>query len=420
MRCIAHVLRHLEGTLDSSLDAFRVVVLHGARQCGKSTLARRITQRRGGTYVTLDDDATRDVALADPDTFLRSSDPPLAIDEIQLGGDRLVRAVKRLVDGDPTPGQVLLTGSTNFLTVPTISESLAGRARLLRLWPLSEAELTGRPPRMIDGWFDGETAGGRVARLDRDGYLSLACRGGYPEVVDLAAELRAAWFESYAETVLQRDIVALADVRRGAALSNLLRWTATMTGQELNVSRAAQTLGLDRATVVAYVEWLRSVFLVHELPAWSRNLTSRVARRTKVHLCDPGLAADLLGVTPVALSDPRQPATGPLLETFVVDEIAKQLSATSARIALSHYRDHRGHEIDLVLERNDGAVVAVEVKATSSPTAGQLAQSRWLRDRLDATAPGTFRAGVLLHTGSQAASVGDRLHLLPIAALWAG
>ena len=419
MRCIAHVLRHLEGTLDSSLDAFRVVVLHGARQCGKSTLARRITQRRGGTYVTLDDDATRDVALADPDTFLRSSDPPLAIDEIQLGGDRLVRAVKRLVDGDPTPGQVLLTGSTNFLTVPTISESLAGRARLLRLWPLSEAELTGRPPRMIDGWFDGETAGGRVARLDRDGYLSLACRGGYPEVVDLAAELRAAWFESYAETVLQRDIVALADVRRGAALSNLLRWTATMTGQELNVSRAAQTLGLDRATVVAYVEWLRSVFLVHELPAWSRNLTSRVARRTKVHLCDPGLAADLLGVTPVALSDPRQPATGPLLETFVVDEIAKQLSASSARVTLNHYRDHRDHEVDLVLERNDGAIVAVEVKATSSPTAGQLTHSQWLRDRVDSTTPGAFRGGVLLHTGPQAATVGDRLHLLPIAALWA-
>lgn len=379
-----------------------------------------ITQRRGGTYVTLDDDATRDVALADPDTFLRSYDVPLAVDEIQLGGDRLVRAVKRLVDEDPTPGRVLLTGSTNFLTVPTISESLAGRARLLRLWPLSEAELAGRPPRVIDGWFEGETIGGDVPRLDRDRYLSLACRGGYPEVVELAGELRAAWFESYAETVLQRDIVALADIRRGAALSDLLRWTATMTGQELNISRAAQTLGLDRATVVAYVEWLRSVFLVHELPAWSRNLTSRVSRRTKVHLCDPGLAADLLGVTPLALRDPTQPATGPLLETFVVDEIAKQLSTMSARVALNHYRDHRGHEVDLVLERNDGAVVAVEIKATSSPTAGQLAQSRWLRDRLDATAPGTFRAGVLLYTGSQAATVGDRLHLLPIAALWAG
>ncbi len=398
---------------------FRVVVLHGARQCGKSTLARAVTARRSGTYVTLDDDATRDIALADPDTFLRSYATPLAIDEIQLGGDRLVRAVKRLVDEDPTPGRVLLTGSTNFLTVPTISESLAGRARLLRLWPLSEAELAGRPPRVIEGWFDEGFVTSSIPVLDRDDYLSLACRGGYPEVRELTAEQRAAWFESYAETVLQRDIVALADIRRSAALSDLLRWTAATTAQELNVSSAARTLGLDRATVAAYVEWLRSVFLVQELPAWSRNLTSRVSRRTKVHVCDPGLASDLLGVTPEALRVPTHPATGPLLETFVVDEIAKQLSASSARVTLNHYRDHRDHEVDLVLERNDGAIVAVEVKATSSPTAGQLTHSQWLRDRVDSTTPGAFRGGVLLHTGPQAATVGDRLHLLPIAALWA-
>lgn len=331
----------------------------------------------------------------------------------------MVRAVKRLVDEDPTPGRVLLTGSTNFLTVPTISESLAGRARLLRLWPLYEAELPGRPPRVIEGWFDGGFVTGSIPGLDRDDYLSLACRGGYPEVRELTAEQRAAWFESYAETVLQRDIVALADIRRSAALSDLLRWTAATTAQELNVSSAARTLGLDRATVTAYVEWLRSVFLVHELPAWSRNLTSRVSRRTRVHQCDPGLASDLLGVTPEALRAPTHPATGPLLETFVVDEIAKQLSASSARVTLNHYRDHRDHEVDLVLERNDGAIVAVEVKATSSPTAGQLAHSQWLRDRVDSVAPGAFRGGVLLHTGPQAATVGDRLHLLPIAALGA-
>ncbi|MYA38312.1 MAG: AAA family ATPase [Acidimicrobiia bacterium] len=140
------VERHLRSNLNEALDAFRVAVLHGARQCGKTTLARLVMEERKGSYTTLDDDATREAALNDPITFLAEHPKPLAVDEVQLGGDRLIRAVKQLVDVDPTPGRFLLTGSTNFLTVPTISESLAGRARILRLWPLSQAELAGRPP----------------------------------------------------------------------------------------------------------------------------------------------------------------------------------------------------------------------------------------------------------------------------------
>ena len=146
--------RHLHSKLNEALDTFRVVVLHGARQCGKTTLARLVTEERNGAYTTLDDDATREAALNDPITFLTEQPKPLTVDEIQLGGDRLIRAVKKLVDIDPTPGRFFLTGSTNFLTVPTISESLAGRVRILRLWPLSEAELAGRPPAGIDQWFE--------------------------------------------------------------------------------------------------------------------------------------------------------------------------------------------------------------------------------------------------------------------------
>ncbi len=411
--------RHLGPRIEEALEWSRVVMLHGARQCGKTTLARMIAERRGGTYVSLDDEAQRQIALADPVTFLLGHQHPLVVDEIQLGGDRLVRAVKQLVDAERTPGRFLLTGSTNFLTVPTVSESLAGRVQIFRLWPLSQAELAGVAPAEIDGWFDGSPAAPATAGTTRDEYLARVCRGGYPEVVGLAADRRRRWFRGYVETVTQRDIAALADIRKTAALGALLRWTAGITAGAVNLSDAARRLQISRSVITSYFEWLRTVFLVHELPAWSRSLPSRPVRRSKYHLTDSGLAAGLLRVDAGALARPGAPATGPLLETFAVNEIAGQLSASRRDCTLSHYRDNQGREIDLVLEDAREGVVAVEIKATRSPDPRRLDHLAWLRHRLDAVAPGTFRAGVLLHTGEQSGKVGDRLHLRPIDSLWA-
>ena len=410
--------RHLRPRIDEALDAFRVVVLHGARQCGKTTLARLVTEQRGGTYVSLDDDAAREAALADPITFLADRRRPLAVDEIQLGGDRVVRAVKQLVDADPAPGRFLLTGSTNFLTVPAISESLAGRVRILRLCPLSERELSGGAPPDIGRWFEGPAGPAPLEPLGRDEYLRRLCRGGYPEAVRLDPAMRRDWFESYMETVIQRDLAALADIRKVAALPRLLRWTAALGGGEINVSAVSRRLGMDRATILSYLEWLGVVFLIIRVPAWPRDLTARAARRPKIYLTDSGLAADLIGADPDGLAAPVHPAAGPLIETFAINEIARQVTASPDRIDLHHYRDHRGHEVDLILERPDGTIAAVEVKATRSPTAAQLGHVRWLRDRIDRAAPSLFKAGTLLHTGNQAVTVGDRLHLRPLQTLW--
>ncbi len=410
--------RHLRPYLNEALDTFRVVVLHGARQSGKTTLARLVTEERHGAYMTLDDDATREAAIGDPTTFLTEQPKPLTVDEVQLGGDRLIRAVKQLVDADPTPGRFLLTGSTNFLSVPTISESLAGRVRILRLWPLSQAELEGRTASVIDQWFEQPDRIGPRKHMKRREYLECVCRGGYPEVLNLPSRLRDDWFQSYLETVLQRDIFELADVRRKAAVPQLLRWTASATAAELNITGVANALGIDRSTVVTYLEWLQTVFLIHLLPQWSRNYTKRTVRRPKLHLTDSGIAASLLGIAPAMLIPATAPATGPLLETFTVNEIARQLSNTQSRINMFSYRDYPGREIDLILERRDGTIVAIEIKATSSPTASQLRHVRWLRDKLDAITPGTFQAGLLLHTGPQTLTIGDRLHLHPINTLW--
>ena len=330
--------RHVGVRLSETLDSARVVVLHGARQSGKTTLARALASDRGGTYLTLDDDQVLDAALADPHTFVRAYPYPLVIDEIQVAGERLVRALKMAVDTDPIRGRYVIVGSTNFLTVPTISESLAGRVAILQLSPLSQAEIVGivlkvgagGVPGVIGHWFDGQFGRAAPSETSRDGYLEKVCAGGYPEVIDLEPHPRIGWFESYTDTVIARDIVALGDIRRASLLSRLLRLAAASTATEINIARWAQRLGADRATVESYLGWLQTVFLVRYLPSWTRNRAARVIRRPKLHLTDSGLAAALVGFDADALRPPTATGTGPLFETFVVNEIARQVGPVFA------------------------------------------------------------------------------------------
>lgn len=392
-------------------------MLHGARQSGKTTLARRIARQRGGSYVTLDDDASRRAALDDPMAYLSALTKPAVIDEVQLGGDRVVRAVKRIVDDSDARGGFLLTGSTDFLSVPTISESLAGRARILRLHPFSEAELAGCRQLDLDEWLDACSIEPPPQAADRAGYMGRVCRGGFPEAVALPSSERPRWHRSYLETVVQRDITELGDIRRGEALVELVLWLAANSGGELNVQAACQQLGVDRSTFNRYLAWLRTVFMIRTVPAWSRKYAARIIRRPKLYFADTGMAAALLGIDADALASPTSTVSGPLLETFVLDELARQAIETF-EVRLHHLRHYDGHEVDIVVERSDGAVAAIEVKATGSPSDSHLKPLRTLRDRLDRSAPGTFRIGVLLHTGPYCHRIGDRLWLAPINVLW--
>ena len=419
---LPYVERHAHQAVLNALDTSRVVMLHGARQSGKTTLAKQVAAERQGSYVSLDDDAVLAAAVDDPVSFLAAGASPRVIDEVQRGGDRLIRAVKRLVDDEPSAGRFLLTGSTNFLTVPTISESLAGRVRLLQLRPLSRAELAGTPSCAIDAWRDGTPdlrAGGRTSRRE---YLDTVCHGGYPGALRLSRqhEALAAWFEDYTTTVIGRDLGLLASIRDESAMDRLLAWAAACTASTLNVADAARRLGITRPTLNRYLEWLRSVFLVEALPAWSRNPLRRAVQRPKIHLTDSGLAAALLITSAEALAEPTSTAVGPLLETFVINEIARQASTNTRRPTLRHYRDRDGREVDLILEWRDGSAVAIEVKASQSPSPSAAGQLAWLRDRLDAASPGAFRAGVLLHTGQAHLKLADRLYVAPIDTLWSG
>ncbi|MBB5790841.1 ATP-binding protein [Jiangella mangrovi] len=413
------ISRRVFGIALESMTAFRVVVLHGARQVGKTTLAQLLAAHIDAGYVTLDRNEDREVAVADPQTFIESLGTPQVIDEVQRVGEPLVLAIKQVVDADRRPGQYLLTGSTNFLTVPSIAETLAGRTDIVPLWPLSMGEVTQGDDDFVDRAFsDPERLLDHEGRpRSRSEYFDLLCAGGYPEVQDLSGRLRQRWFARYVQTVIQREIEVAADIRRADALRDLVRFFAATTAQELVLSKAAERLGLDRSTVSTYEPWLETVFLVHRIPAWSRNLTAKVIKRPKIYLSDTGIAAALLGKDSTALQQPTDPAAGPLFETFVANELSKQLTWSDVSARLFHFRDASGSEVDLVLESDDGRVVGIEVKATSTPRGDDFRGLRLLRDRLAQT--GTeFVAGVVLHTGERRLPFGDRLFALPAADLW--
>ena len=211
------VRRRIEALIRDRLSTFRVVVLHGPRQSGKTTLARRLVG--GGTFLSLDDPTLLPVALDDPVGFVAHRARPVVIDEIQRGGDDLVRAVKLAVDADPSPGQFLLTGSTSFLTVPVLSESLAGRAVFADLAPFSEVEIEGAAGGLLARLAEGpnHSGGSRPAQASLLGeppskvaqpeYAERIARGGYPEVLGLSAGDRRVWFDAYVRTTVSRDIV---------------------------------------------------------------------------------------------------------------------------------------------------------------------------------------------------------------------
>jgi predicted AAA+ superfamily ATPase len=395
-----------------SLGDTRVVTVNGARQVGKSTLARLLAGDFPGHVVrVLDDAATLRAAHDDPAGFVRH--PGLVvIDEVQLAPD-LFRAIKVVVDEDPRPGRFLLTGSAQILALRDLPDALPGRMEIIELWPLSQGEIDGAPDRFVDAAFGGGPALEHSSALRKRDYLERAVRGGYPEAVARSPRRRAAFFESYLTTLIERDVRALAQIERRGELRRLLALLAGRSGGLLVPHGLAAQAGLPDTTVRRYVELLAAVFLVKQVPAWTPGPTGRAVGTPKLAFVDTGVAAYLLGQDVARLGEPDG-AAGPLLETFVVSELARQLTWNEQQARLYHYRTRDGVEVDAVLEAADGRVVAVEVKAGATVRTEDLAGLRHLRNRVG----DRFVAGIVLYTGQQTLPFGDRLRALPMEALW--
>jgi len=305
------------------------------------------------------------------------------------------------------------------LLLPRLSDSLVGRMEILTLWPLAQSEVTGGGS-FVDAVFAGESVGegpwsGAESRPPtREDVHRLIVLGGFPEVRTLRdAQRRSAWFASYVTTILQRDVRDIANVDGLVTMPALLHQLAARSATLLNASELSRGAGLKLTTLNRYLALLETVYLVHRLPAWTPNLGRRLVRSPKLHFVDCGLAAHLIGLDERGLRAAPQ-ALGALLETFVVNELQKQLGWARARARLFHFRSADRKEVDIVIEDATGHIVGVEVRATATPGQADFSGLRALKE----LAGERFVRGVVLHLGDAALPFGDRLEAAPVASLW--
>lgn len=396
----------------TALTDTRVVTVNGARQAGKSTLARLAASgAHNPLFRMLDDPTTLRAAYDDPVGFVEH-DGLLVVDEVQLAPE-LFRAIKLAVDTDPRPGRFLLTGSARILALRDLPDALPGRMETVELWPFSQGEIDAEPDRFVDAAFARGPALLHDSTLRRSDYLERVSRGGYPEAVRRTPRRRAAFFESYLTTLIERDVAELSVIERRGELRRLLGLLAGRAGGLLVPSTLATQSGVPRTTLGRYLELLSAVFLVKQVPAWTAGTTGRAIGTPKLAYVDSGLASHLLGQDATRLGEPGG-AAGPMVESFVLSELARQLTWSDERVSLFHYRTRDGVEVDAVLEAADGRIVGIEVKAGATVRGEDLAGLRHLAARVGPR----FVAGYVLYTGQQTQSFGDRLLALPLDALW--
>ena len=388
-----------------------VVCLLGPRQSGKSALAQRHDRTR--PYVTFDDATLLGAAAADPVGFLAGVPAIVTLDEIQRV-PALLSAIKMSVDRDRRAGRFLLTGSANLLLLPAVSESLAGRMEVVRLYPLTEAEKAREPGRFVERLLAGSFRPRiHTGQPDPGDLVRRLLQGGYPEARRRTGARLRQWHRDYIDALIQRDARDIANLRNLDHLGTLLTLLALQTAQLLNVTAAAKHVGIRRETAENHLSALERLFLVRRLPAWHRNDARRLVKAPKVHVVDSGLAATLAGLSADDWIRNRE-RFGHILESFVLHQLVAQAGWTDTDLRFWHYRDKDHIEVDVVITRGR-QVWGVEVKAGATVTAGD---GHGLR-RLAEQSGKHFQGGVILYAGTSTLPTADpRILAVPLAELW--
>ena len=395
-----------------------VVAVHGARTVGKSTVVRSLAASAERTVVDLDDPETRDAVDASPSAFA-GAEPPVFFDEYQHV-PAILDTIKAELNRDLRPGRFVLTGSTRYSSLPAAAQSLTGRLHVVTLWPLSQGEIDGTEERFAERLLtDPATLVTPAASTtSRREYVDRLLRGGFPlAVLRKRGASRNRWFDDYLNLVIERDVAELSNIRQREKMPRLVAHLAGRTAQVLNVARLGAEVGIERSTAEHYVRLLEAAFVIHRLPAWGTTLRARASPKPKLHLVDSGVAGRMLRITGTRLSAAQPQAMtelGHLLETFCVGEVLKQVSWMETPAQPGHWRTHDGDEVDLILERDDGAIAGIEVKAGERVSGAHFRSLRKLRDALGSR----FLGGVVLHLGRHSYTHGDRLHALPVDRLW--
>lgn len=404
--------RPMHTSVATALADTPVVCVLGPRQVGKTTLVRQFEPQY--SYASLDDPGTLAFAESDPTGFIAALPDPVILDEVQRVPE-LLRAIKLSVDNDRRPGRFLLTGSANLLLLPRLGDSLAGRMEVVELHPLSAAEQMHQPGAFLANLLSGKLqAAIEPAQLtDMASLAERAVAGGFPEAMQRSPSRARTWHQQYLRGLIERDVQDIARVREPQELARMLELLALRSAQLLNIASLAKELGLRRETVEHYLAVCERLFLLRRLPPWHRNQAKRLIKTPKLHFVDSGLCATLAGLSASDAIERRE-RFGPLLETFVVQQLITQAGWTAPELGFWHYRDKDQVEVDLVITRGRD-VWGVEVKAAATATP---ADGHGLR-RLAAQAGNDFRGGVLLYAGTSTLPLNiEHCLAVPVARLW--
>ncbi|MDE3243284.1 MAG: ATP-binding protein [Nitrospirota bacterium] len=402
------VPRYLTQEVVQALTAFPVVVLTGARQTGKSTLIRELLPEPDRDYRTLDDMEVLERAQREPDALV-SSRQPITIDEIQRSPDLLL-AIKRAVDRDRKPGRFLLSGSANLALFGKVSETLAGRAVYLTLYPFTAAERAGLgtvgqwdkvfdDPSQFEGTHPAFARGG-------EGFL----QSGFPPAALMKTHaLQRTWLDGYVRTYLERDLQTLSSIENLVDFRRLMRVAALRSGSLINQSQIGRDAGLAQPTAHRYLNLLEASYLLHRLPAYAVNRTKRVIKAPRLFFCDTGLAAYLAGIETLADLD-KAGLTGAFLETLIFSDLLAWRETLTPRPEILYWRTVSGAEVDFVIERA-GKVVPMEVKASGRPRATDIQHLRLFLAEYGKAAP----HAILLHTGQRCEQLAERMWAVPLS-----
>jgi predicted AAA+ superfamily ATPase len=390
IRVVKTLPRLVEGALAERLRVMPAVVVTGARQTGKSTLAAELVPgaRR---YATLDDLDVLDAARHDPESLV-SGPGAVTLDEVQREPG-LLSAVKRAIDRKRTPGRFLLTGSANLLLMRQVAESLAGRASYLTLWPMTRREQrgegrAGRWDELLaapdEDWLDLLRAG----QAEAEDWRPIARRGGFPTpALGLeGAKERAIWFDAYVRTYLERDLQDLAAISALPDFRRLMRAACLRLGQLVNQTELGRDVALPQATVHRWLNLLETSYQVVRLPAYAVNRTRRLIKSPKLYWGDTGVALHLGGM---------EEPVGAHLENLVLHDLLAWRDARLERAEIGYWRTASGEEVDLVIETG-GRLLPIEIKAGARPRLADAAHLRSFRKEYGKKS----RAGLLLHTGT--------------------
>lgn len=411
-----YINRHIESKLLAILESSPVVFLNGPRQAGKSTLVKKISKRDFlAEYVTLDDATQMAAAQNAPESYLKQREGALIIDEAQLVPE-IFRALKMVVDelrqqqGDKLGKQFLLTGSANIMALPKLSDALVGRMQILTLYPFSGAEAVGGAgdfiTRLFDGSFESDDGKHKLLEIIRT--------ATFPEISGERMQKRINWFDGYITTILQRDVRNLAEIAKLSALPNLLRILASRAGGLINDAEIARDTGLNHVTARNYKTLLRNLFLTFEIAPWYRNIGKRLVKAPKGYISDTLLLCHLLQYELEHLEKARPELFGHILENFVATELCKLATIGVPKLDMHHFRTADGKEVDFVLQKPSGELVALEVKnrdnVGKSDFKGLTALQEFVGD--------SFICGVVLYRGKNVVPFGRNLWAIPLSNLW--